>query len=54
LDLVFSTFGLFGFFSNPTRENPLLKETFEKIDDKKVQLESMKESLHNILAGENQ
>lgn len=43
-----------GFFSNPTRENPLLKETFEKIDDKKVQLESMKQSLHNILAGENQ
>lgn len=43
-----------GFFSNPTRENPLLKETFEKIDDKKVQLETMKQSLHNILAGENQ
>lgn len=43
-----------GFFSNPTRENPLLKETFEKIDEKKVQLESMKQSLHNILAGENQ
>lgn len=43
-----------GFFSNPTRENPLLKETFDKIDDKKLQLESMKQSLHNILAGENQ
>lgn len=43
-----------GFFSNPTRENPLLKETFGKIDEKKVQLESMKQSLHNILAGENQ
>lgn len=43
-----------GFFSNPTRENPLLKETYVKIDDKKAQLESMKQSLHSILAGENQ
>lgn len=43
-----------GFFSNPTRENPLLKETFQKIDDKKSQVESMKSSLHNILIGENQ
>ena len=43
-----------GFFSNSTRENPLLKETYEKIDDKKSQLESMKQSLHSILIGENQ
>ena len=43
-----------GFFSKPTRDNPLLKETFDKIDDKKAQLESMKQSLHSILAGENQ
>lgn len=42
-----------GFFSNSTRENPLLKDTFEKIDDKKSQLESMKSTLHNILAGEH-
>lgn len=43
-----------GFFSNPSRENPLLRETYEKIDDKKSQLESMKQSLHSILIGENQ
>ena len=43
-----------GFFSNSSRENPLLKETYEKIDDKKSQLESMKQSLHSILIGENQ
>ncbi|MGA9212746.1 DUF349 domain-containing protein [Kaistella sp.] len=43
-----------GFFSNSTRENPLLKETYKKIDDKKAQLESMKQSLHSILIGENQ
>lgn len=43
-----------GFFSNPSRENPLLRETYEKIDDKKSQLESMKHSLHSILIGENQ
>ncbi|MBU4538602.1 MAG: DUF349 domain-containing protein [Weeksellaceae bacterium] len=42
------------FFSNSTRENPLLKETFEKIDEKKTQLEVMKQSLHKILIGENQ
>lgn len=43
-----------GFFSNPSRENPLLRETYEKIDDKKSQLESMKQSLHSILVGDNQ
>ncbi|QOW09024.1 DUF349 domain-containing protein [Kaistella flava (ex Peng et al. 2021)] len=43
-----------GFFSNSSRENPLLKDTYEKIDDKKSQLESMKQSLHSILIGENQ
>lgn len=42
------------FFSNSTRENPLLKDTFEKIDEKKSQLEAMKQSLHKILSGENQ
>lgn len=43
-----------GFFTNPSRENPLLKDTFDKIDEKKQQLESMKQSLHKIVAGENQ
>lgn len=43
-----------GFFSNPSRENPMLKETYEKVDDKKSQLEKMKQTLHQILAGENQ
>ena len=42
------------FFSNSNRENPLLKETFEKIDEKKAQLEAMKQSLHKIVSGENQ
>ena len=41
-----------GFFSNPSRENPLLKETFEKIDDKKAQLQHLKQNLHNIISGE--
>ncbi len=40
------------FFSNPTRENPLLKDTFEKIDLKKSQLENLKSSLHKIISGE--
>lgn len=43
-----------GFFSNSSRENPLLKDTFDKIDEKKLQLESMKQSLHSIISGENQ
>lgn len=43
-----------GFFSNSSRTNPLLKETYDRIDDKKSQLEAMKQSLHKILSGENQ
>ena len=43
-----------GFFSNSSRTNPLLKDTFDKIDEKKSQLEAMKQSLHKILSGENQ
>lgn len=43
-----------GFFSNSSRDNPLLKDTFANIDDKKQQLADMKKSLHNILSGENQ
>lgn len=41
-----------GFFNNPTRENPLLKDTFNKIDEKKSQLEHLKENLHHIITGE--
>ncbi|PZU85724.1 MAG: DUF349 domain-containing protein [Chryseobacterium sp.] len=40
------------FFNSPTRENPLLKDTYEKLDSKKEQLESLKITLHNIIAGE--
>ena len=40
------------FFSSPSRENPLLKETYENLDSKKEQVESLKLSLHNIIAGE--
>ena len=38
-----------GFFTNPSRENPLLKDTYDKIDEKRKHLELMKESLHNII-----
>lgn len=41
-----------GFFQNPTRENPLLKDTFAKIDDKKSQLETMKSALHTLISAE--
>ncbi|MRM96515.1 DUF349 domain-containing protein [Riemerella anatipestifer] len=40
------------FFNNPTRENPLLKDTFEKIDDKRAQLESLRITLHQMISGE--
>jgi len=38
-----------GFFNNPSRENPLLKDTFNKIDEYKAQIESLKQTLHNII-----
>ena len=41
-----------GFFGKVSRDNPLLKDTFNKIDEKKEQLESLKHSLHNIITGE--
>ena len=41
-----------GFFNNPSRENPLLKDTFNKIDEKKVIIENLKQSLHQIISGE--
>ena len=37
------------FFSNASRDNPLLKDTYQKLDDKKEQLESLKQTLHNII-----
>ncbi|SMP31252.1 DUF349 domain-containing protein [Chryseobacterium profundimaris] len=40
------------FFKNPSRENPLLKETFESIEEKKAHLETLKQNLHSIIAGE--
>ncbi len=30
-----------GFFGKVSRDNPLLKDTFDKIDDKKAQLEML-------------
>ena len=41
-----------GFFGKVSRDNPLLKDTFDKIDDKKAQLEMLKQSLHQIISGE--
>ena len=41
-----------GFFADSSRNNPLLKETYVKIDDKKTQLESLKITLHQIITGE--
>ena len=40
-----------GFFSNPSRENPLLADTYKNIDAKKENLESLKQSLHQIIVG---
>lgn len=40
------------FFGTAKRDNPLLKDTYDKLDSKKEQLESLKVSLHNIIAGE--
>lgn len=40
------------FFNNPSRENPLLKDTYGKIDEKKALIESLKQSLHKLITGE--
>ncbi|MCW3162654.1 DUF349 domain-containing protein [Chryseobacterium oryctis] len=40
------------FFKNPSRDNILLKDTFDSIDEKKTHLETLKQNLHNIIAGE--
>lgn len=41
-----------GFFSNSSRDNPLLADTYKNIDAKKANLESLKQSLHQIIIGE--
>lgn len=40
------------FFNKPSRENPLLADTFKTIDDKKAHLETLKQNLHNIIVGD--
>ncbi|WP_370898842.1 DUF349 domain-containing protein [Chryseobacterium gossypii] len=40
------------FFNNPSRENPLLRDTYNTIDDKKAHLEALKQNLHSIISGE--
>lgn len=40
------------FFGNAKRDNPLLKDTYDKLDAKKEQLESLKVTLHHIIVGE--
>lgn len=40
------------FFNKPTRDNPLLRDTFNTIDDKKAHLETLKQNLHSIISGE--
>ncbi|MGE8433075.1 DUF349 domain-containing protein [Chryseobacterium joostei] len=40
------------FFNKPSRENPLLRDTYNTIDEKKAHLETLKQNLHSIIAGE--
>lgn len=40
------------FFKNPSRENLMLRDTYNTIDDKKAHLETLKQNLHNIISGE--
>lgn len=40
------------FFKNPTKDNPLLRDTFNTIDEKKAHLETLKQNLHSIIAGD--
>lgn len=41
-----------GFFQSASRDNPLLKDTYEKIDSKHALLDQLKASLHQIISGE--
>jgi len=43
-----------GFFSDDSRDNPLLAHTYARIDEKKKQLEDLKNSLHQILSAEKE
>ncbi|KQT16074.1 hypothetical protein ASG31_13940 [Chryseobacterium sp. Leaf404] len=40
------------FFTKPTRENPLLADTYNTLDSKKAHLETLKQNLHTIISGE--
>lgn len=40
------------FFKNPSRDNPVLKDTYRIIDEKRVQIDGMKQSLHHLISGE--
>lgn len=40
------------FFGTAKRDNPLLKDTYDKLDSKKEQLDSLKLTLHQMIAGE--
>lgn len=40
------------FFNKPSRDNPLLTDTFNTIDEKKAHLETLKQNLHNIIVGD--
>ncbi|MCI3938934.1 DUF349 domain-containing protein [Chryseobacterium aahli] len=40
------------FFKKPSRENPMLTETYNTIDNKKGHLETLKQNLHNIISGD--
>lgn len=40
------------FFTKPSRENPLLAETYNTLDSKKAHLETLKQNLHSIISGE--
>ncbi len=42
------------FFSNPNRENPLLADTYQKIDKKKEQVENLKKVLHDLIASQEE
>ena len=40
------------FFKNPSKENPLLKDTYQTIEDKKTHLNTLKQNLHSIISGD--
>ncbi|MCU7612896.1 DUF349 domain-containing protein [Chryseobacterium sp. GMJ5] len=40
------------FFKNPSKENPMLRDTFQTIEDKKTHLETLKQNLHSIISGD--